>query len=50
MIIFHDIAMHPSSTCKVDIFWNEIKEKFEHAEYIDDPKQGRFGIGVLINK
>jgi predicted O-methyltransferase YrrM len=48
MIVFHDIATHPSSTCKVDVFWNEIKTTSEYKEYIDDLKQGKFGIGVLI--
>ena len=50
MIVFHDIAIHPNSACKVDVFLNEIKIDFQHMEYIDDAKQGRFGIGVLINK
>lgn len=50
MIIFHDIANHPNSACKVDVFWNEIKMDFQHMEYIDYAKQERFGIGVLINK
>ena len=49
MIAFHDIAMHTKEeSCAVDRFWNEIKQRFHHREFIEDPKQGWAGIGVLF--
>jgi len=49
MIAFHDIAVHTKEkSCEVDRFWNEIKKRFDHREFIEDPKQGWAGIGVLF--
>jgi cephalosporin hydroxylase len=49
MIAFHDIAVHTKDqSCKVDRFWNEIKQRYQHREFIEDPKQGWAGIGVLF--
>lgn len=50
VIVFHDVVPHPGSHCKVDVFWNEIKQKYEHKEFIDKPDQDHFGVGVLFYK
>ena len=45
---FHDIAHHrPEANCQVDEFWSEIKENYEHKEFLADPDQRWAGIGVL---
>ena len=44
---FHDIAYHPDSSCDVFRYWNEIKEGYRYSEFIDDPSQGKFGVGVI---
>lgn len=49
-IIFHDIVVHHSSSCKVDEFWNEIKKQYEYKEFIDSPNQDCFGVGVIYYK
>ena len=49
MIAFHDIVVHTKEkSCEVDRFWNEIKHRFHHREFVEDPKQGWAGIGVLF--
>jgi cephalosporin hydroxylase len=48
VIIFHDIVPHGGSSCKVDEFWNEIKLKYQHKEFIDKPDQDCFGVGVIF--
>jgi hypothetical protein len=49
IIAFHDIAVHsPSSACKVNLFWNEVKQLVANwEEYIENPNQGWAGVGVL---
>jgi predicted O-methyltransferase YrrM len=48
IIAVHDIAIHSQeSSCEVKRFWDEIKEKYNYIEYINNPKQGCCGIGVL---
>jgi predicted O-methyltransferase YrrM len=48
IVAFHDIVEHPRETgCEVDLFWREIKEKYRHEEFVEDPHQGWAGIGVL---
>lgn len=54
LITFHDILFHPKiPKCKVDKFWNEIKDRFKYKEFIhreDDRGWGQWGgIGVLYN-
>lgn len=50
-IIFHDICVHrPEYDCHVDKVWNEVKQGREHWEFIEDPLQGQFGIGVITVK
>lgn len=49
IIAFHDIAKHfEHFNCHVDEFWNEVKQRYEHREFIHDRKQGFCGIGVLF--
>ncbi|WP_338733345.1 class I SAM-dependent methyltransferase [Mangrovimonas cancribranchiae] len=51
LIAFHDIVesdYHHNLNCYVDKFWNEIKNKHEYVEFIESPKQRKYGIGVLI--
>jgi len=53
LIVLHDILFHPKiPACKVDKFWNEIKYKFKHKEFIDredDRGWGQWGgIGVIF--
>jgi len=49
MIAFHDIAVHTKdNSCEVDHFWNEIKKRFHHREFVENPSQGWAGIGVLF--
>jgi predicted O-methyltransferase YrrM len=49
IIAFHDIAKHfEHYNCHVDEFWNEVKQRYEHQEFIHDRTQGSCGIGVLF--
>ena len=44
----HDIAEHDlRSSCKVNKFWNELKNDHEYLEIIKDRKQKWAGIGVI---
>ena len=45
LIAFHDIAKSYDDT-QVQRFWNEIKNRFKHEEYVLDP-HGLCGIGVI---
>jgi predicted O-methyltransferase YrrM len=48
IIAFHDITKHPKETgCDVHRFWNEVKQKYQHEEFIENPNQIGYGIGVL---
>lgn len=51
-IVFHDVVFHPHTgpDCEVDRFWNEVKKGYGYEEFIEDPKQGWAGIGVLFQK
>ena len=45
---FHDICTHPpDQDCGVDKFWREIQTQHKNWEYIENPNQGKYGIGVL---
>ena len=47
-IVFHDICTHGAEfNCHVDQFWNQLKQGREHWEFIENPAQGMFGIGVI---
>jgi predicted O-methyltransferase YrrM len=49
VIAFHDIAHHgEESDCKVFDFWNELKKSYTHVEFVEDPRQGWAGIGVIF--
>lgn len=56
LIIFHDIVPDYKTKFNQDtgryagdvpLFWNDIKPKFEHKEFIKNPDQDGLGIGVL---
>jgi len=48
IIAFHDIVEHdPNSKCKVNRFWNEVKNDYESLEIVEDKKQKWAGIGVI---
>jgi len=50
LIGFHDIVAtdyHHNMKCFVDVLWNEIKVKYEYKEFIQDPSQHKYGLGVL---
>jgi predicted O-methyltransferase YrrM len=49
IIALHDILedpRHPDS--QVSRFWSEIKPRYSHMEFIEDPAQGWAGIGVVL--
>ena len=47
-IVFHDICTHDAAfDCHVDQYWNEVKQGRPYQEYIENPSQGMFGIGVI---
>lgn len=60
LVAFHDIVPDhfvrygiPSGSCYaggVHLFWKKIKRHYEHYEFIDDPDQNGFGIGVIVKK
>lgn len=48
LIAFHDIVEGSSDAVgDVPKFWNEVKSAYRHEEFINDPLQGGYGIGVL---
>lgn len=48
VIAFHDICKHPEGlNCHVDRYWQELKGKHRTREFIEDPNQGGFGIGIV---
>lgn len=48
LVAFHDIVeSQPVPTNQVYYFWSRIKNQYPHKEYIDNPKQCGFGIGVM---
>lgn len=47
IIAFHDIVKHPDTSCQVDLFWEEIKQKYPAREYVRDWNQRKFGIGII---
>ena len=47
---FHDILdtdYQPKLDCYVDKIWNEINNNFEYKEFIQNPSEHKYGIGVL---
>jgi predicted O-methyltransferase YrrM len=48
LVAFHDICVHPPELdCHVDEFWNELKQTRPAQEFIENPKQGWGGIGLI---
>ena len=46
MIAFHDITAHMDD-CKVPQLWAEVKDRYRHAEIVEDANNRWGGIGVL---
>ncbi|MDD5139084.1 MAG: class I SAM-dependent methyltransferase [Verrucomicrobiales bacterium] len=50
-IVFHDVCVHLAEYgCHVDELWSQLKQGREHWEFIENPAQGMFGIGVITVK
>lgn len=49
IVAFHDVAPKglPESVGGVPRFWNEVKNKYKLKEFIKDPEQTGYGIGIL---
>jgi len=48
LIAFHDIVKHPpKANCTVSKFWDEVKNKYESVEIINNKNQKWAGIGVI---
>lgn len=50
IIAFHDIVFHPNGGSEVDVFWKEIKNKYDYEEIIHNFNQKGCGIGVIYYK
>ncbi|MEI8136871.1 MAG: class I SAM-dependent methyltransferase [Bacteroidota bacterium] len=50
LVMFHDIAAHPNPIYGVDKFWKEIKQEFEHKEFVKDWFDCGRGLGLLFYK
>ncbi len=50
IVAFHDVAPKglPEFVGGVPAFWKEVKNKYAHEEYVKDPNQTGFGIGILF--
>lgn len=50
LIGFHDIVntdYHHKLDCYVDVLWDEIKKDYKNVEFIQNPNQHKYGIGVI---
>ena len=48
LIFFHDVVEHPpASNCWVSRFWNELRVTSNAQEFIENPRQGWGGIGMV---
>jgi predicted O-methyltransferase YrrM len=50
LVAFHDIVPEKSQPKShfVDVFWNEIKYKYQSLEFVQDWSQDKLGLGLLI--
>ena len=47
MIAFHDIVTHKQGTsCEVEKFWNEVKQKYPHREFVERLTPGTMPVAV----
>jgi predicted O-methyltransferase YrrM len=47
-IAFHDIIEHHKDpTVGVHQFWKEVRDQYDHLEFVQDPDQGWAGIGLV---
>jgi predicted O-methyltransferase YrrM len=48
LIAFHDIVQTPAAAAhQVARFWEEVKQRHATQEFIEDPAQGRMGLGLV---
>ena len=48
LIALHDICVHaPEMDCHVDEFWRDIRAGYKSREFIENPHQGFFGVGLI---
>jgi predicted O-methyltransferase YrrM len=48
IIAFHDIVRHRKATqAEVDQLWSELKKVYRYDEFVANPKQEKYGIGVI---
>jgi predicted O-methyltransferase YrrM len=52
LVAFHDIVPDRSEVPDhfVSVFWDEIKDDYDHHEFIQDPAQSKLGLGALLLK
>lgn len=49
IVALHDIVdCPPELLCEVKVYWDEIKHRGQHWEFIEDPAQGWAGIGAVV--
>jgi predicted O-methyltransferase YrrM len=47
MVAFHDIVTHKQGTsCEVERFWNEVKQRYRYREFVEQPSPGTMPIAV----
>jgi len=47
MVAFHDIVTHKQGTSsEVERFWKEVKQRYEHREFVEHPEPGKVPIAV----
>lgn len=49
LIAFHDIAPDRAKVPNhfVSVFWNEVKGRYAHEEFIRNPEQSKWGLGLI---
>lgn len=49
LIAFHDIAPDRAKVPNhfVSVFWNEVKGRYDHQEFIRNPEQSKWGLGLI---
>lgn len=51
MIVFHDIVPnHREAGYGVARYWNEMKHRYRHLEFIEDPNQQGAGLGIIFKE
>jgi predicted O-methyltransferase YrrM len=48
LVFFHDIVHHPSTAdCHVDRLWNDLRQRYESREFVENADQRWGGIGLI---